>query len=296
MIIMSAPKAHTSPMKAVLIDISGTILIGEHAIPGAIDAIHKLQQQPNVKVLFLTNSSTSSISLLEQLRKSGFDELAIPNINSIMTSVSATRNYLIQNNLRPYCLMEDTLVETDFVGVDRNEPNCVVVGLARSKLNYEKLNVAFRLLTKLKKADVESDTTISTPPPPRLIAISRATHFLDSDHELSLGPGGFVTLLEQTVGVTAHVIGKPSPNFYQAAVSSLLGIEYDPSSAVMIGDDVKGDVSGALEAGLGCAILVKTGKYVTGDELGTKTGGILPSFTAESIVEAVDYICSNMHG
>ena len=291
---MSAPKAHTSPIKAVLIDISGTILIGEHAIPGAIDAIQKLQQQTNVKVLFLTNSSTSSISLLEQLRKAGFDELAIPNIDAIMTSVSATRNYLLQNNLRPYCLVEDELVETDFVGVNRNNPNCVVVGLARSKLNYEKLNGAFRLLTKLKKADAESDNTTISNPPPRLIAISRATHFLDSDHELSLGPGGFVTILEETVGVTAHVIGKPSPNFYQAAVSSLLGIEYDPSSTVMIGDDVKGDVSGALEAGLGCAILVKTGKYVTGDELGTKTGGILPTFTADSIVQAIDYICSNI--
>ena len=291
---MSAPKAHTSPIKAVLIDISGTILIGEHAIPGAVDAIQKLQQQTNVKVLFLTNSSTSSISLLEQLRKAGFDELAIPNIDAIMTSVSATRNYLLQNNLRPYCLVEDELVETDFVGVNRNNPNCVVVGLARSKLNYEKLNGAFRLLTKLKKADAESDNTTISNPPPRLIAISRATHFLDSDHELSLGPGGFVTLLEETVGVTAHVIGKPSPNFYQAAVSSLLGIEYDPSSTVMIGDDVKGDVSGALEAGLGCAILVKTGKYVTGDELGTKTRGILPTFTADSIVEAIDYICSNI--
>ena len=292
--MMSAPKAHTSPIKAVLIDISGTILIGEHAIPGAVDAIQKLQQQTNVKVLFLTNSSTSSISLLEQLRKAGFDELAIPNIDAIMTSVSATRNYLLQNNLRPYFLVEDELVETDFVGVNRNDPNCVVVGLARSKLNYEKLNGAFRLLTKLKKADAESDNTTISNPPPRLIAISRATHFLDSDHELSLGPGGFVTLLEETVGVTAHVIGKPSPNFYQAAVSSLLGIEYDPSSTVMIGDDVKGDVSGALEAGLGCAILVKTGKYVTGDELGTKTRGILPTFTADSIVEAIDYICSNI--
>ena len=232
--------------------------------------------------------------MLGQLRKAGFDELAIPNIDAIMTSVSATRNYLLQNNLRPYCLVEDELVETDFVGVNRNNPNCVVVGLARSKLNYEKLNGAFRLLTKLKKADAESDNTTISNPPPRLIAISRATHFLDSDHELSLGPGGFVTLLEETVGVTAHVIGKPSPNFYQAAVSSLLGIEYDPSSTVMIGDDVKGDMAGALEAGLGCAILVKTGKYVTGDELGTKTGGILPTFTADSIVQAIDYICSNI--
>jgi len=48
-----------------------------------------------------------------------------------------------------------------------------------------------------------------------------------------------------------------------------LGIE-DPSRAVMIGDDVAGDVKGALDAGLGHAILVKTGKYTTGDENGDK--------------------------
>ncbi|KAL7523963.1 hypothetical protein ACHAXR_000380, partial [Thalassiosira sp. AJA248-18] len=211
----------------------------------------------HLKVLFLTNTSKlSSASLLNQLRTIGFDESTIPTQDTIiMTSVGATRRYLLQNNLRPYCLLEDDLLESgDFDGVDirHDDPNCVLVGLAPSKFNYERLNVAFRLLSRLKEEE------------PRLIAIHRATHYRDSDHQLSLGPGGFISLLEQTTGVTAHVIGKPSCDFYHAALS-LVGVD-DPSNAVMVGDDVVGDVKGALDAGLGGAILVKTGKYVDGDE------------------------------
>lgn len=191
------------------------------------------------------------------------------------------------NNLRPFCLVEDELLQTDFSDVDMHDPNCVLVGLAPSKFNYERLNDAFRLLLKLKEVQGQTENS-----KPRLIAIHRGTHFRDSDQQLSIGPGGFVTLLEQTTGETAHIVGKPSPVFYQAALSSL-GVD-DASYAVMIGDDVVGDVKGALDAGLGSAILVKTGKYVEGDESGEKTGGVLPTLTADSIVEAVDYICSTL--
>ena len=97
------------PIKAVLIDISGTLHVGTDAIPGAILACKKLSQYSNeggVKILFLTNTSkVSSTTLLEQLRTMGFDETAIPNANSIMSSVGATRQYLVENKLRPYCLV-----------------------------------------------------------------------------------------------------------------------------------------------------------------------------------------------
>jgi len=114
---------------------------------------------------------------------------------------------------------------------------------------------------------------------------------LDADRELSLGPGRFVSLLEQSVDLTAHVIGKPSAYFYREALS-VLGID-DQSPVAVIGDDVVGDIKGALDSGFGHAILVKTGKYITGDENGSKSEGFLPTVTVDSIVEAVDYICSN---
>lgn len=208
-----------------------------------------------------------------------------------MTSVGAARQFLLQGDLRPYCLVEDELMEHDFQGVLMTDPNCVLVGLAPSKFIYDRLNGAYRLLTKLKCYEGQHENDSSNPQP-KLIAIHRATHFRDSDHQLSLGPGGFISLLEQTTGITAHVIGKPSQNFYHAALSSL-GIS-NPKEAIMVGDDVVGDVKGALDAGLGGAILVKTGKYVDGDESGEKTYGVVPTFTMDSIVEAVDYICSTL--
>lgn len=46
--------------------------------------------------------------------------------------------------------------------------------------------------------------------------------------------------------------------------------------AVMVGDDVLDDIGGALSAGLRAALLVRTGKYLAGDE--TKHG-VAPSET-----------------
>ena len=328
---MPSANADRQPLpviRAALIDISGTLHVGKGAIPGAIDACRRLIslqkiQQNNFKVLFLTNTSKiSSTTLLSTLRSIGFDEDAIPSSDYIMTSVGATKRYLLEKKLRPYCLLEDDLLSTDFynLGVDTidetddddNEnnnafdeagigPNCVLVGLAPNKFNYDRLNTAYRFLNKLKRkddkwrqemdpADHQQTSQQSQTPPPRLIVIHRATHYRDSDHELSLGPGGFISLLEEASGVSAHVIGKPSVNFYNEALT-YLGIT-DPAHAVMVGDDVVGDIGGALHAGLGCAILVKTGKYVPGDESGRKTDGVMPTLVMDSIVEAVDYICS----
>ncbi|KAL7504675.1 hypothetical protein ACHAXN_002245 [Cyclotella atomus] len=275
--------------KAILVDLSGTIHIGKEAIPGAIQACRKLFSS-GLKVLFLTNTSkVSSTSLLHQLRDMGFDESVIPKSidgrSTIMTSVGATREYLVQNGLRPYCLVEDDLIEKDFHGVSTEDPNCVLVGLAPNKFTYEKLNEAYRLLMKMKSNPETSSES------PHLIAIHRGMHYKDSDHELSLGPGGFISILEQTTGCKAHIVGKPSRAFYSAALSSL-GIT-NPKDAIMVGDDVIGDVRGALDAGLGGSILVKTGKYVVGDESGEKTEGVQPTITLDSISEAVDYLIYN---
>lgn len=145
-------------------------------------------------------------------------------------------------------------------------PNAVVIGLAPTEFNYNKLNEAFRHLQNGAQ----------------LIAIHAGKYYKTSDG-LSLGPGCFVKGLEYSAQCTATLVGKPNKLFFQAALGNI-----PAEQAVMIGDDVTDDVKGAMDAGLQ-GFLVKTGKYKAGDEnrINPSPSAVFPSF-----VEAVDYILS----
>ena len=82
----------------------------------------------------------------------------------------------------PFLLVED---ESDFTDFDlTGEKDCVVVGLAPSKFNYEVLNEAYRLLNQKLP----------------LIAMHKGKK-LQTETGLSLGPGPFVELLERACGI-----------------------------------------------------------------------------------------------
>jgi ribonucleotide monophosphatase NagD (HAD superfamily) len=147
--------------------------------------------------------------------------------------------------------------------------NCVLVGLSPSKLDYDHLNQAYHRLR-------------DSPDNP-LIAIHRALYYRDSSHQISLGPVGFVTLLEQASGKDAVVIGKPNPAFFHVAITEL---EIPSQHVVMVGDDVVGDIIGAHEAGIGTTILVQTGKYQPQDDEKAPSSARV----VLSVVEAVDCI------
>jgi HAD superfamily hydrolase (TIGR01458 family) len=170
------------------------------------------------------------------------------------------------------------------------DPNCVLVGLAPNAFNYDKLNEAFRLLMKIKTASTSSLDTphLSEEGINPLIAIHKGKYFKEEDGNLSLGPGPFVTALEYATGFEAVVVGKPCKDFFLEAAHSL-GIQ--PSELVMIGDDVEQDILGSLQAGIGHAVLVKTGKYIPGDE--QKIESYQNSSVVDSITNAVENIILN---
>jgi ribonucleotide monophosphatase NagD (HAD superfamily) len=205
------------------------------------------------------------------------------------------------------------------------------VGLSPSTFHYKALNKAFRILHKhsTRDDDIESSSEQQQQHPPsqhrhpvnphRLLCFHRSKYLKDSDGELSLGPGGFVTCLEHAVSsgrcnITAHVLGKPSREFYQAALARLLAAgpassveeqeeqgDTTASCTVMVGDDYLNDILGAREAGIGHQILVQTGKYQKGDEdrcrCGNNNNDDDAGFVmAPSIVQAVDYILDHVAG
>jgi ribonucleotide monophosphatase NagD (HAD superfamily) len=82
------------------------------------------------------------------------------------------------------------------------------------------------------------------------------------------------------------VLGKPALAFYQAA-TDILG--QPAEHIVMIGDDIRGDIDGAQQAGLK-AVLVRTGKFRDSDlEL-----GIQPDAVLDSVVELPEWYQSHI--
>ncbi|XP_071497518.1 haloacid dehalogenase-like hydrolase domain-containing protein 2 [Diadema antillarum] len=232
--------ATRSRLKAVLIDLSGTIHIEDLAIPGAVSALKRLRDGA-LKIKFVTNTTKESmVTLHHRLTKIGF------NIQptEIFSSLTAARNLVREKGCRPMLLLQDSAKE-DFKGIPTENPDCVVVGLSPDSFNYDTLNTAFRLVLE------------GSP----LIAIHKAKYYKRPDG-LALGLGPFVAGLEYAAGVRASVVGKPEAAFFTEALKTL---GCSPDEAVMIGDDVQGDVEGAQRANIK-AILVKTGKYRPGDE------------------------------
>ncbi|RZC35880.1 haloacid dehalogenase-like hydrolase domain-containing protein 2 [Asbolus verrucosus] len=249
-------------IRAVLIDLSGTLHIENQAVPGAADALKKLLQT-NLTVKFVTNTTKESQRFLhDRLTNLGF----IVKKENIYSSLAAARSLIVKQNLKPMLLLSPEALE-DFEGLSyppHEEPNAVVIGLAPSEFNYERLNDAFRCL--LKGA--------------QLIAIHAGKYYKRKDG-LALGPGCFVKGLEYSAQCVATVVGKPNKTFFYSALNNI-----KPEEAIMIGDDVTDDVEGAMNAGMK-GYLVQTGKYQPGDEnkITTPPDAVVPSF-----VEAVEKI------
>lgn len=236
-------------LRTVLLDLGGVFYQGDHLIPGALDALARLRAS-GLTLRFVTNTTRQSrTELLRELAGRG---LAIA-ADELLTPAAAARDLLLARGLRPLLLIHPGLAP-DFTGLDATEPNAVVVGDAGDHFRYADLNQAFRLLHA------------GAP----LLALGRNRYFQDRDG-LSLDAGPFVAALEYAAEVKAELLGKPAPALFAAA---LRATACPPAAAAMIGDDVDSDVNGALAAGLR-GILVRTGKYRTGDEARLTPGGEL---------------------
>ncbi|KAM6475821.1 haloacid dehalogenase-like hydrolase domain-containing protein 2 isoform 2-T2 [Liasis olivaceus] len=252
-------------IKAVLVDLSGTLHIEDSAVPGAQEALKKLRRAP-IAIRFVTNTTKEcKRDLLERLKKLEFDIKE----DEIFTSLTAARNLLEQKQVRPLLMVEENALH-DFTGIETSKPNAVVIGLAPDHFNYQTMNKAFRLV-------------LDGAP---LIAIHKARYYKRKDG-LALGPGPFVTGLEYATDQKAMVVGKPEQTFF---LEALRGTNCGPEEAVMIGDDCRDDVGGAQNAGM-LGILVKTGKYRDADE-----GKINPPpyLICESFPHAVEHILQHL--
>ncbi|CAH3024146.1 unnamed protein product [Porites evermanni] len=119
-------------ISGVLIDLSGTIHVENTVMPGAIQALKRLRKT-GVSVRFVTNTTKESKdTLLNRLNGLGFDIKS----EEVFTSLTAARQVVKKRNLRPLLFLGSD-ASKDFHGIDVNNPNAVVVGLAPDCFSYE---------------------------------------------------------------------------------------------------------------------------------------------------------------
>lgn len=227
------------PYKALFLDLSGVLYDGKTVIPGAVEAVLEARRQGLV-LRFVTNTATKPASkIFEMLKGMGIEV----EEGELFTAPMAARAYIEQHQLRPFCLIHQA-IRQEFADLDQAQPNCVLLGDARDDLSYEHLNQAFRLCHG------------GAP----LIGIGMNKYFKE-EGGLMLDAGAFIRAIEWATDIEAVVMGKPSKSFFEQVVLSTGLEKFD---CLMVGDDVFGDVVGAVEAGLqGC--LVQTGKYQAKD-------------------------------
>jgi HAD superfamily hydrolase (TIGR01458 family) len=145
---------------------------------------------------------------------------------------------------------------------DPGSVDAVVLGDLAQDWTYDRLNWAFRLLLENPGA--------------HLLALGM-TRYCRSGNQLRLDVAPFVAALQCATDRPPRVMGKPGELMFRMALAQL---DFPPAATIMVGDDIRSDIGGALEAGLQ-GVLVKTGKF-RGEDL---AGAIQPTAVIESIAD-----------
>jgi HAD superfamily hydrolase (TIGR01458 family) len=246
-------------VRAVLVDLDGVLYVEDAPVAGAVEAVARLRWA-GLALRFITNTTAHSRQrTLEKLARLGF-ELDEPEL---VTPAAVAVSYCRERGHSRVALVMNPEVKRDFAELEEvpteAAAHAVVVGDLGEAFGYDVLNHAFRQV--MDGAE--------------LIALQKNRYWLRSDG-LSLDVGPFVAAIEYATAREAHVVGKPSIEFFKQVLHAL---HRDERETVMIGDDIESDIGGALHAGLR-AVLVRTGKY---REERIRASGIEPTAVIDSI-------------
>jgi len=259
---------------SILFDLDGVFYVGEHAIPGASETLTWVREQ-GIPHCFLTNtSSRPRTALVEKMARLGIET----GQERLLTPPVAAVRWIKGHLAGKVALFVPAATRQEFdslplVAAQAGEPvAAVVVGDLGEGWDFATLNRAFRLLMQQ--------------PQPLLIALGMTRYWRAPDG-LRLDVAPFVTALQYASGAESKVLGKSAIAFFEAALS-MIGAPAD--QAIMIGDDIRGDVGGAQAAGIS-GVLVRTGKFQPSD----LESDIKPKAVLDSIADLPDWWRQRSH-
>jgi HAD superfamily hydrolase (TIGR01458 family) len=252
---------------AILLDIDGCLHLSGQPYPGAVEAVARLRADGH-RLRFVTNNTVRSAGqFADELRAMGFEL----DDDELQTAPRAAAHALAGR--RVLALTMPAIVE-DLEGIvlTGEEADAVLFGGAddlpetNQVFSYMNLGRAF--------AELQAGAELYCLHKNRWWQTHRGP-LLDS--------GSFVAGLEYAAGVEAHVLGKPSRAYFQAALDAVDG---DAERTWMVGDDVEADVGGAQALGMH-GVLVRTGKF-RDDWL--ERSGVQPDVILDSVADLPEWL------
>ena len=245
---------------ALLLDLDGTIYQGKSLVPGAIEALLSLNDA-RIPYRFLTNTTRMTRKKLVAmfgdmgLDISPHDIFAPPHAAAIYCHNKGYNNIML--------VVQDKEMSEDFSAFHlvNHNPEAIVLGDMGAKFTFNLINNLFNHL--LGGAE--------------LVAMHKNRYWKSADGYI-LDVGAFVSALEYSSGKSASIMGKPNSNFFFLA-SQDWGLS--PEKILMVGDDIDGDIGGALNAGMK-SVLVKTGKF---QDKNLQCSNIKPNYIINSIAD-----------
>lgn len=231
---------------ALLLDLDGCVVagIGRTAIPGALEAVTKLREQRPFR--FVTNTTSRSRAWLAgALTQAGF-EIAEEDI---VTPVALARRVLSARGEARGVLIADDGLGGElgwFEECDPEDASAVLVATEGHDWTLSQLQ----------------DAVVALRAGARLYTLQENRVF-ERDGKTLTDLGPVAAFLGYAADVSWENLGKPSPLLF-SALAEELGCAV--AELAMVGDDAEFDVAGALSAGVGHGVLVRTGKYRPGDE------------------------------
>ena len=257
-------------MAAILLDVDGVLHVSGEPIPGAVDAVRRMRSSGH-RIRFVTNSTIMSRKqLAEMLRALGFtlEDEELQTTGGVAARVLQGKRVLALT--MPGIL--DDLEGLQLIGMNAD---AVLVGGCDEG---EEPGRVFSYLN-LNRAFLELEAGAD------LYCLHKNRWWQTADGP-KLDAGAFVAGLEYASGTEATVLGKPSPEYFAAALEA---IDADPELAWMVGDDIEGDMVGAQRHGMR-TVLVRTGKFRPDD---VEQSGVVPDGILSSVAQLPDWLESN---
>ncbi|MDR1605563.1 MAG: TIGR01457 family HAD-type hydrolase [Streptococcaceae bacterium] len=224
--------------KGYLIDLDGTIYLGEDKIEAGTRFVKRLQAQ-NLPYLFVTNNTTKTPAQVQARLRDKFDIITAEE--TIYTATLATLDYMndMAKGDTAYVIGESGLKSAIYATYQRDteHPAYVVVGLDND-LTYEKLTLA-------------------------TLAIANGAMFIGTNPDLSIptergllpGAGSINQLLAAATRIKPIFIGKPNAIIMSKAVDRI-GIPR--RELLMVGDNYLTDIRAGIDNDID-TLLVTTG-------------------------------------